>query len=52
MPKLERIATTETIASLVPTDEQLAALILNPGRIESKGEERKMSSLVSRALPK
>ena len=51
MLKLEQTATTETIASLVPTDEQIAAFILNQRKMKAN-EKRKMSNLVSRALPK
>ena len=52
MPKLERTATTETIASLVPTDEQIAAFILNQRKMKANEKREQMSNLVSRALPK
>ena len=52
MPKLERTATTETIASLVPADEQIAAFILNQREMKANEKRETMSSVVSRALPK
>ena len=41
MPKLERTATTETIASLVPTDEQIAAYMLNQRKIKANEKREK-----------
>ena len=67
MPKLERILTNDVlggaqteigtanfvpITSLVPTDEQIAAFILNQRNMKANEKREKMSSLVSRALPK
>ena len=52
MPKLERTATTETLASPVPTDEQIAAFILNQRKMKANEKREAMSNLVSRALPK
>ena len=52
MPNLERIVATEPITSLVPTDEQIAAFILNPRKLKANEKRANMSSLVSRALPK
>ena len=52
MLKLERTATTEIIASLVPTDEQIAAFILNQRKMKANAKRESMGNLISRALPK
>ena len=52
MPKWERPVTTEPIASLDPTDEQIAAFILNQRGMKANEKREQISSLVSRALPK
>ena len=55
MPKLERTVTTEPMrveSSLVPTDEQIAAFLLNQKKMRANKKREQMSSLVSNALPK
>ena len=52
MPKLERTATLENLAPLVPTDEQIAEFIMNQRKMKANENRDKMSNLVSRALPK
>jgi hypothetical protein len=37
---------------MAPTDEQIAAFILNQRKMKANEKREKMSSLVSRALPK
>jgi hypothetical protein len=52
MPKLERTATLENIAPLVPTDEQIAEFIMNQRKMKANEKKQKMSNLISRAIPK
>lgn len=66
MPKLERTVTTEPMrveskgppattplsSSLAPTDEQIAAFLLNQRRNRANKRREQMSLLVSSALPK
>ncbi len=66
MPKLERTVTTEPMrveskgppattplsSSLAPTDEQIAAFLLNQKRNRANKRREQMSLLVSSALPK
>ena len=57
MPKLERSVTSEPMfvepaRVLVPTDDQIAAYLLNQKKMKANKRREQMSSLVSNALPK
>ena len=41
MPKLERTATLENVAPLAPTDEQIAAFILNQRKMKANEKREK-----------
>ena len=53
MPKLERTATIEIVASLVPAYEQIAeSIMMNQRRMKANEKRENMSNSVSRASPK
>ena len=46
MPKLERAATLENVAPLVPTEERIAEFRINQRKMKANEKREKMSNLV------